>query len=44
MWKIYTLLQFGSTDDPFLPWSEQEQVAKGLDADLRKYEDQGMGS
>lgn len=31
------IVQFGSTDDPFLPWDEQEAVAKGLKADLRKY-------
>ncbi|XP_063068766.1 serine hydrolase RBBP9 [Engraulis encrasicolus] len=35
------IVQFGSTDDPFLPWDEQEQVAKGLQADLHKYTDRG---
>merc|ERR1711962_520595 len=35
------ICQFGSTDDPFLPWSEQEEVAVGLGADLKKYEDKG---
>nr|ACO10045.1 Retinoblastoma-binding protein 9 [Osmerus mordax] len=35
------IVQFGSTDDPFLPWDEQEAVAKGLKADLRKYTDKG---
>lgn len=28
--------QFGSTDDPFLPWSEQQEVADGLGAELHK--------
>ena len=32
---------FGSTDDPFLPWSEQETVATSLKAELHKYEDRG---
>ena len=27
---------FGSTDDPFLPWVEQEEVATSLGADLRR--------
>lgn len=35
------IVQFGSTDDPFLPWSEQEQVATGLSCELKKYEDRG---
>ncbi|KAH3705054.1 serine hydrolase RBBP9-like [Dreissena polymorpha] len=34
-------VQFGSTDDPFIPWSEQEQVANGLGSDLHKYDDKG---
>jgi hypothetical protein len=29
------IVQFGSTDDPFLPWDEQKAVADGLQADLR---------
>jgi len=32
---------FGSTDDPFLPWDEQEIVANSLGADLHKYTDRG---
>jgi predicted alpha/beta hydrolase family esterase len=35
------IIQYGSTDDPFLPWSEQQEVATGLDAELHKYEDKG---
>jgi len=35
------IVLFGSTDDPFLPWSEQETVATSLDAELHKYEDRG---
>lgn len=33
--------QFGSTDDPFIPWEEQEQVANGLQSKLFKYHDRG---
>jgi hypothetical protein len=33
--------QYGSTDDPFLPWSEQQEVADGLAAELFKFEDKG---
>ncbi|XP_036403512.1 serine hydrolase RBBP9 [Megalops cyprinoides] len=35
------IVQFGSTDDPFLPWSEQQAVADGLQAQLHKYTDRG---
>lgn len=35
------IVQFGSSDDPFLPWSEQKAVADGLKADLREYGDRG---
>lgn len=35
------VLQFGSTDDPFLPWSEQQEVADGLGSALFKFEDRG---
>lgn len=30
------VVQFGSTDDPFLPWAEQQEVADGLEAELHK--------
>lgn len=30
------ILQFGSTDDPFLPWSAQQLVADELGAELHK--------
>ena len=35
------ICQFGSTDDPFLPWKEQEEVAVGLGAELKKFDDKG---
>ncbi|XP_078086701.1 serine hydrolase RBBP9 [Mustelus asterias] len=35
------IVQFGSTDDPFLPWSEQQKVADGLQAELHKFTDRG---
>ena len=35
------IIQFGSTDDPFLPWDSQKEIADGLKADLRKYDDKG---
>ena len=35
------LVQFASKDDPFLPWPEQQEVAKNLDLDLHSYDDQG---
>ena len=35
------IVQFGSKDDPFLPWPEQIKVAEGLKPDLKAYEDKG---
>ncbi|XP_043912920.1 serine hydrolase RBBP9 [Protopterus annectens] len=35
------IIQFGSTDDPFLPWSEQQEVVDKLGAVLHKYQDRG---
>ncbi|XP_074844545.1 serine hydrolase RBBP9 [Carettochelys insculpta] len=35
------VVQFGSTDDSFLPWSEQQEVADGLNAELHKYTNRG---
>lgn len=35
------LVQFGSMDDPFIPWGEQEQVHNGLGSELHKFEDRG---
>merc|ERR1712150_191064 len=35
------ICQFGSTDDPFLPWEEQSAVAENLEANLQKYTDKG---
>ena len=35
------IIQFGSKDDPFLPWEEQVKVAEGLKAELKAYEDKG---
>lgn len=39
--NVKHIVQFGSTDDPFLPWEEQQQVAQGLQAQLHKYTDRG---
>ncbi|KAM3865414.1 serine hydrolase RBBP9 [Diretmus argenteus] len=35
------IIQFGSSDDPFLPWEEQQAAADGLQAKLHKYTDRG---
>uniref|UniRef100_A0A3B3RNB5 Retinoblastoma binding protein 9 n=2 Tax=Paramormyrops kingsleyae TaxID=1676925 RepID=A0A3B3RNB5_9TELE len=35
------IVQFGSMDDPFLPWSEQQQVTESLQAQLYEYTDRG---
>ncbi|XP_067844442.1 serine hydrolase RBBP9 [Heptranchias perlo] len=35
------IIQFGSTDDPFLPWTEQQKVADGLQGELHKFTDRG---
>ena len=35
------MVQFGSSDDPFIPWEEQQAVADGLNSDLQKYSDKG---
>ena len=35
------IVQFGSTDDPFIPWPEMQEVADNLNTDLRKYTDKG---
>jgi len=35
------VVQFGSTDDPFLPWHEQKAVADALRADLHQFSDRG---
>ena len=41
----YFIRQFGSTDDPFIPWDEMEQVSQGLKGhsnyQLLKYDDEG---
>lgn len=39
--NVKHILQFGSSDDPFLPWEEQQEVADGLKTDLHKYSDRG---
>ena len=33
------LVQFGSLDDPFLPWEEPQEVADHLKTDLHRYSD-----
>ncbi|XP_017368139.1 serine hydrolase RBBP9 [Cebus imitator] len=35
------IVQFGSTDDPFLPWKEQQEVADRLETKLHKFTDRG---
>ena len=35
------IIQFGSTDDPFIPFSEQKQVAEGTGAEFQQYSDKG---
>lgn len=35
------IVQFGSTDDPFVPFSEQQQVAEGTGAEFQQYCDKG---
>jgi predicted alpha/beta hydrolase family esterase len=35
------IVQFGSSDDPFLPWPEQTVVADNLKADFRQYSNRG---
>lgn len=35
------IVQFGSTDDPFVPFEEQQEVANQLGSDLKKFEEQG---
>ncbi|KAF6256181.1 Alpha/Beta hydrolase protein [Scenedesmus sp. NREL 46B-D3] len=35
------IVQFGSSDDPFLPWSEQQAAADSLQAELHKFDDRG---
>jgi len=35
------IVQFGSSDDPFIPIEEMEHVAKNLNSEFIKYEDRG---
>ncbi|XP_035689208.1 serine hydrolase RBBP9-like [Branchiostoma floridae] len=35
------VVQFGSRDDPFIPWEEQQQVAQGLSTELHKFANRG---
>ncbi|XP_043552029.1 serine hydrolase RBBP9 isoform X1 [Chiloscyllium plagiosum] len=35
------IVQFGSNDDPFLPWSEQQEVADSLNAELHQFSNRG---
>uniref|UniRef100_A0A8C3XNU2 RB binding protein 9, serine hydrolase n=1 Tax=Chelydra serpentina TaxID=8475 RepID=A0A8C3XNU2_CHESE len=39
--NCHRIVQFASTDDPFLPWSEQQAVANELNAELHKFTDRG---
>ena len=36
------IVQFGSSDDPFLPWDTQQDIADGLKAKLFKSDDKGQ--
>jgi uncharacterized protein len=35
------IVQFGSDDDPFLPWCEQQSVAQHLSADFKQFNNKG---
>lgn len=35
------IVQFGSTDDPFIPFDEQQQVANGTNAEFHQYTNKG---
>ena len=35
------IIQFASTDDPFIPWPEQEKVSWELDTELMKFDNRG---
>lgn len=35
------ICQFASSDDPFLPWNEQNEVAHNLNVDLKAFDDKG---
>lgn len=35
------IVQFGSSDDPFIQWNEHQQVADGLKSELMKYDNKG---
>lgn len=35
------VIQFGSSDDPFLPWDEQQLVAKETGADFKASDNKG---
>jgi len=35
------VIQFGSTDDPYLPWDQQKTVADALAADVRQFSNRG---
>ena len=32
---------FGSTDDPFIPWSEMQQVIENLQPECHQFDDKG---
>ncbi|XP_002731667.1 serine hydrolase RBBP9-like [Saccoglossus kowalevskii] len=35
------IIQFGSTDDPFIPWQEQQEIVNQLSPELYKYTNKG---
>lgn len=39
--SVTWICQFASSDDPFLPWHEQQEVANNLECELHEYSDKG---
>ena len=39
--NVQNIAQFGSHDDPFIPWEEQKEVAEGLSSNLFEFTDKG---
>ncbi|ESO87682.1 hypothetical protein LOTGIDRAFT_204460 [Lottia gigantea] len=35
------IVYFGSIDDPYIPWAEQQEIVNHLDPELYKYDDKG---
>lgn len=39
--NTHWIVQYGSTDDPFIPFDEQKQVANGTNAEFQQYTNKG---